>query len=131
MTRVVVATKRRLLALVREINGRQHFAQRLQLQPHVADATYRLQWADGSSCGTEDYSGARPVLQTLQALMTSIEVAKHDRPQTQIEPIGFFETPKDMDDLMSRLEMFAGSERAVAMTAAAMAWNLAAKVTKS
>ena len=39
-----------------------------------------------------------------------------------------FATPNDMHSLMAWVEAHTGSERAVAATAAGMAWNLAAKL---
>jgi len=45
-----------------------------------------------------------------------------------IEPNGFFDTPKDMNDLMSRLQNYNGSERAAAMMGAMLAWNYACAV---
>tara|TARA_R100001377_G_scaffold69070_1_gene44349 strand:+ start:341 stop:517 length:177 start_codon:yes stop_codon:yes gene_type:complete len=46
----------------------------------------------------------------------------------KIEGSNMFVTPDSMDDLMSRLESYTGSEKAVAMIAAMMAWNLACKI---
>ena len=46
----------------------------------------------------------------------------------KIEGSNVFVTPDSMDDLMSRLESYTGSEKAVAMIAAMMAWNLACKI---
>tara|TARA_Y100000114_G_scaffold38809_1_gene34532 strand:+ start:160 stop:339 length:180 start_codon:yes stop_codon:yes gene_type:complete len=40
-----------------------------------------------------------------------------------------FVTPKDMDDLINRLNSFSGQEKAIAWLAAMMAWNLACKLT--
>lgn len=45
-----------------------------------------------------------------------------------IEPTGIFNTPESMDDLMEWIERLNGGERAMAMTAAMMAWNLACKL---
>jgi len=46
----------------------------------------------------------------------------------KIEGSNVFATPDSMDDLMNRLESYTGSEKAVAMVAAMMAWNLACKI---
>jgi hypothetical protein len=46
----------------------------------------------------------------------------------KIEGSNVFVTPDSMDDLMKRLESYTGSEKAVAMVAAMMAWNLACKI---
>lgn len=46
----------------------------------------------------------------------------------KIEGSNVFVTPDSMDDLMNRLESYTGSEKAVAMVAAMMAWNLACKI---
>lgn len=44
-----------------------------------------------------------------------------------IAPIPLVATPNDMDALMSYCERFSGTEKVVALTCAAMAWNLAYK----
>lgn len=49
--------------------------------------------------------------------------------RTVIKPVGFFNTPKDLDELQAYIGQFNGSERTVATTCAWMAWNLAAKLT--
>ena len=46
----------------------------------------------------------------------------------KIEGSNVFATPDSMDDLINRLESYTGSEKAVAMVAAMMAWNLACKI---
>tara|TARA_R100000935_G_scaffold44850_1_gene67843 strand:- start:240 stop:416 length:177 start_codon:yes stop_codon:yes gene_type:complete len=46
----------------------------------------------------------------------------------KIEGSNAFATPDSMDDLINRLESYTGSEKAVAMVAAMMAWNLACKI---
>ncbi len=42
-----------------------------------------------------------------------------------LEKCGMFHTPKSMESLMQWIEKLNGGERAVAMVAAGMAWNLA------
>lgn len=44
-----------------------------------------------------------------------------------IGPQGFFHTPESWSELNDWLENLSGSERAMATTAAVMAWNLAAR----
>lgn len=46
----------------------------------------------------------------------------------KIERIELFHTPKDWNELHAWLAGLSGSERAAALTAAFMAWNLAAKI---
>jgi hypothetical protein len=43
-----------------------------------------------------------------------------------LEKIGMIHTPENMESLMRWIESLGGGERAVAMVAAGMAWNLAA-----
>lgn len=45
-----------------------------------------------------------------------------------IKPTNLFATPTDMEGLMKWCELHTGSEKAVATTAAMMAWNLACKI---
>ena len=47
-----------------------------------------------------------------------------------IAPIPLFHTPDDMDALISYCECFSGAEKAVAITCAAMALNLAHKMVE-
>ena len=50
--------------------------------------------------------------------------------QNPIPYTGFFATPDSYTDLIEYLEQFNGSERAVAMTAACMALNLAHRLVE-
>lgn len=45
-----------------------------------------------------------------------------------IAPIPLVATPDNMDQLMSYCDRFSGTEKVVAITCAAMAWNLAYKM---
>ena len=54
-------------------------------------------------------------------------ITEYENTTVNIKPNGMFHTPEDWDELMSWLERLHGSERAVAMTAAVMAWNMAAR----
>lgn len=47
----------------------------------------------------------------------------------KIQEVGLFHTPKTWEELQDWLEGLNGSEKAMATTAAVMAWNLAAYVT--
>jgi len=47
----------------------------------------------------------------------------------KIAELGFFHTPANWDELHAWLDNLEGSEKAMATTAAIMAWNLAAKLT--
>jgi len=47
-----------------------------------------------------------------------------------IKPVGLFHTPEDWDELMNWIHKHSPEDRAHLTTAAAMAWNLAAKLTK-
>ena len=44
-----------------------------------------------------------------------------------LKPMGIFHTPKDWDELMLWIESSASCDKAMLLTAAGMAWNLAAK----
>lgn len=46
--------------------------------------------------------------------------------QNPLTPSNMFDTPTDLEGLQAWIQLLNGSERAVAMTAAGMAWNLAA-----
>ena len=46
-----------------------------------------------------------------------------------IEPVGLFHTPDGWDELMAWIHRHSPEDRAHLTTAAAMAWNLAAKLT--
>lgn len=48
----------------------------------------------------------------------------------KISPVEFFATPKSWNDLYTWINNHPGPERALAMTAAMMAWNLACKITQ-
>ena len=48
-----------------------------------------------------------------------------------IEPINLFHTPKDWDELMEWILAHNAKDQAHLVTAAAMAWNLAAKETNN
>ena len=48
-----------------------------------------------------------------------------------IEKIGMIHTPESMESLMQWIESLNGGERAVAMVAAGMAWNLAAATVEA
>jgi len=45
-----------------------------------------------------------------------------------LEKCGLFHTPSSMEDFMQWIEKLNGNERAVAMTAAMMSWNLASSI---
>ena len=45
----------------------------------------------------------------------------------KMEGISMVYTPKDMDDLMERLDKFSGNEKMLAYFVASMTWNLAMK----
>jgi len=45
-----------------------------------------------------------------------------------LEKCGLFHTPSGMEALMQWIEKLNGNERAVAMTAAMMSWNLASSI---
>jgi len=47
----------------------------------------------------------------------------------KIAELGFFHTPADWDELQSWIDSLHGPEKAMATTAAVMAWNLAASIT--
>ena len=47
-----------------------------------------------------------------------------------LKPIGLFHTPKNWDELMAWIHAHNAEDRAHLTTAAAMAWNLAAKETE-
>jgi len=47
-----------------------------------------------------------------------------------LKPMNLFHTPKDWDELMLWIESSASCDKAMLLTAAAMAWNLAAKESK-
>ena len=47
-----------------------------------------------------------------------------------IKPVGLFHTPEDWDELMAWIHRHSPEDRAHLTTAAAMAWNLAAKLTE-
>lgn len=47
-----------------------------------------------------------------------------------INPVNLVATPESMEALMDYCERFTGTERVVAMTCAAMAWNLAHKLVQ-
>jgi hypothetical protein len=47
----------------------------------------------------------------------------------KIQEVGFFHTPESWEELQTWLDNLNGSEKAMATTAAIMAWNLAAKIT--
>lgn len=47
-----------------------------------------------------------------------------------LTPNNLFATPKSTDDLTSWLDSFKGEEKMIALTAASMAWNLAAKLVQ-
>ena len=47
----------------------------------------------------------------------------------KLQEIGLFHTPKDWDELMEWIERHDSASRAHVMTAAAMAWNMAARFT--
>jgi hypothetical protein len=49
----------------------------------------------------------------------------------KIAEVGFFHTPADWDELQLWLGGLPGPERAMATTAALMAWNLAARITNT
>ena len=49
--------------------------------------------------------------------------------RTVLKPVGFFNTPKDLDELQAYIGQFNGHEGWIAATCAWMAWNLAAKLT--
>jgi hypothetical protein len=48
-----------------------------------------------------------------------------------LKPIGIFHTPKDWDELMLWIESSASCDKTMLLTAAGMAWNLAAKETRN
>jgi hypothetical protein len=48
----------------------------------------------------------------------------------KLKPWGMFATPDDAKALQDWIECLSGGEKAVAYTAAGMAWNLAAKLTE-
>ena len=48
---------------------------------------------------------------------------------TKLEPHGFFHTPSDWAEITDWIERHAPEDRIHLMTAAMMAWNLAAKLT--
>jgi hypothetical protein len=48
-----------------------------------------------------------------------------------LKPIGLFHTPKDWDELMAWIHLHNDEDKAHLTTAAAMAWNLAAKETNN
>ena len=48
----------------------------------------------------------------------------------QIQEVGMFHTPESWDEPHEWIERHTGHEKAHVMTAAVMAWNLAAKITK-
>jgi len=45
-----------------------------------------------------------------------------------LEPNALFDTPESTDALAQWLDGFKGDEKMIALTAASMAWNLAAKI---
>lgn len=55
-------------------------------------------------------------------LMPELKGAK-----AELHPAPFFHTPKDMNELMGRLEGLPGPERAIGSLYAMMAWNLACR----
>lgn len=50
--------------------------------------------------------------------------------RTVLKPVGFVNTPKDLEALQSHISQFNGHEGIIAATCAWMAWNLAAKLTR-
>jgi hypothetical protein len=48
-----------------------------------------------------------------------------------IKPIGLFHTPKDWDELQLWIDSITSCDKIIVLTAAAMAWNLAAKETNN
>jgi hypothetical protein len=52
------------------------------------------------------------------------------RKYEMIKPVNLFHTPHDWEELMKWIHLHPVEERAHLTTAAAMAWNLAAKVRK-
>jgi hypothetical protein len=48
--------------------------------------------------------------------------------QNPLTPVALFDTPTSVEDLQEWLMRLNGSERTLAMTAAAMSWNLAAHI---
>ncbi len=49
--------------------------------------------------------------------------------RTTLQPCTLFHTPKDMDELIERINVHPECDRVYLLTAAMMAWNLAAKLT--
>lgn len=47
-----------------------------------------------------------------------------------IKPMNLFHTPQDWDELQLWIDSIASCDKIIVLTAAAMAWNLAAKQTK-
>ena len=47
-----------------------------------------------------------------------------------LEPNTLFNTPESKEEFVSWLDGFKGQEKIIALTAASMAWNLAAKLVK-
>lgn len=47
-----------------------------------------------------------------------------------LKPIGLFHTPKDWDELMAWIHAHNDEDKAHLTTAAAMAWNLSAKIVE-
>lgn len=47
-----------------------------------------------------------------------------------LKPIGLFHTPKDWDELMAWIHQHNKEDKAHLTTAAAMAWNLSAKIVE-
>ncbi len=52
-------------------------------------------------------------------------------PRIKIQPVGMFHTPENWDELFKWIELHNPDDRPHLLTAAIMAWNLAAKLTNT